>query len=160
MNENPYASNSPDESSQTVVSPKGGAGTRSGFSLTILSLMFAATIVFAVANAMDENPEFNFVALATVAAVASQTPGLVLGWFCRGSSSWYARLMLIPAYCVAITGVLAYTVYAFNGRADSTHSAAHMHVIVFPVMHCILAALGYVVFAAALGLIFLAGRRS
>jgi len=161
MNENPYASNSPDESSQTVVSPTGSPGDAAGaaFSFWILSSIFLVTLVFAAVNAIEESPQLNFVLLATVGAVASQIPGLILGWYRCRSSFWYARLMLIPAYCVAITGVLVYAIYAFNGRADSLNSAAHMHVIFFPVMHCILAAVGYLVFAVTLGLIFLVRRR-
>jgi len=30
---------------------------------------------------------------------------------------------------------IAYAYYASNGKADSLHSAAHMHVIVFPMLH-------------------------
>jgi hypothetical protein len=39
------------------------------------------------------------------------------------------------AYCSSLFGMMAYAFYAYSGKADSMHSAAHMHVIVFPLLH-------------------------
>jgi len=44
-------------------------------------------------------------------------------------------LYTIAAYFLVALGLLVYTVYALNGPADSLHSAAHMHIIIFPMIH-------------------------
>jgi uncharacterized membrane protein YozB (DUF420 family) len=49
---------------------------------------------------------------------------------------------LIAAYVSAILGLLAYLHYATNGKSDSLNSAAHMHIIAFPVLHTFLSVSG------------------
>lgn len=105
----------------------------------------ATTLLFATINAIEESlPTHLFTLKVVLAAGISQLPGIILA-----AAHWHrpSRLMaafLRPAYIVATTGVLAYAAYALNGRADSFNSAAHMHVIMFPILHCIFAIFLYV----------------
>ncbi|MFT5524289.1 MAG: hypothetical protein ACI9G1_004563 [Pirellulaceae bacterium] len=78
-------------------------------------------------------------ALLILIASISQLPGLLIAYWRWKKNSVAALPMLFGAYAVASTGTVIYGVYAFDGQADSINSAAHMHVIAFPILHCLLA---------------------
>ena len=119
-------------------------------SAIVLTAMWLATGLFATINTVvEEYPLLEGGWFLVALALASQTPGLFIGLWGWRSSSRRAKVSLLPlligAYVVAITGFLAYLGYAFDEKADSINSAAHMHVVAFPILHCIFAFLTYVV---------------
>ncbi|MFK7821636.1 MAG: hypothetical protein AB8G99_23185 [Planctomycetaceae bacterium] len=140
--ENPYEANS------VVVVKDEGPVLRQPVSLWLFAVALTLTLVFAMKNALEEG--FPWVSKETAFVVlfagASQLPGLFVGYLRWKKTSRAIIPMLIVAYFVALTGLLTYMKFAFDGRADSINSAAHMHVFAFPIMHCILAACLYVVF--------------
>ena len=94
-------------------------------------------------------------------AGASQVPGLLIGMWRWKSGSITVTPMLIGAYLVAFTGVGVYAFAASQTEpSDSVNSAAHMHLILFPLMHCVLAVLLYLICGLASGLIVLVSQLS
>jgi hypothetical protein len=121
--------------------------------LILLAIAFAFTILFAAKNAVEEQlGSTSFVCKVVLAAVISQIPGMLIALTRTRTSGFWVRGLLVPAYMIAVTGVCAYAVYAFNGKADSLNSAAHMHVIFFPVMHCVFGVLAYLLTTVCMGL--------
>ena len=130
MSENPYQPSA-------TVDAEAGIGVHQGnpWHLRVLGLLCFATFILAAINGFEEELPIRFFALATCASVASQFPGLILALLQRRRATVSQAILLVGAYLVAITGTLAYAVYATNGKPDSLNSAAHMHVIAFPVFH-------------------------
>jgi len=62
----------------------------------------------------------------------------------------------IGAYIVGAVGLVAYTYYVANGQTDP-NTAAHMHVVLFPVLYVLFS---LVVMALSVGVSFIGGRRS
>ncbi len=115
-----------------------------------------STIFFATVNSLGEQlPTVSFTILASFASIISQLPGIALAIACYRHASGLVRVLLLPAFFVAVTGLLAYLAYAFNGKAESLDSAAHMHVIMFPILHCIIALIAYALFAIVFAFISL-----
>lgn len=126
---------------------KNGANpaTSRPISLVILACALLLTLVFATINTIEEeHPLAEGGAILILIACVSQLPGLLVALWRWKRNSVSAIPMLFGAYLIALTGSAVYAVYAFNGGpADSLNSAAHMHVIFFPVLHCIFAAVVY-----------------
>ena len=111
----------------------------------VLAGAIVATLIFALVNAIgEEYQSFQAILTATGIAALSQIPGLIVGSLSIRSRSSILKMLLVPAYLIAATGVMAYLFYAVNGKADSLESSAHMHVILFPVLHCVMAFLAYI----------------
>lgn len=114
-------------------------------SLAILGFAFAGTLVLGTVNAIDEDLPPRLFLIATSGSVVSQVPGLGIAYWRWKTGSIVPTVLLGVAYLVAVTGVLAYFNYATNGKADSLHSAAHLHIVLFPLTHCFLAVCAYAV---------------
>ncbi len=136
---NPYQSPTP---SQAIAAPH--AAAKPPTSLAALAGGLLLTEAFALINALDEElPSWTFTLLVIAIAGVSQLPGLLIAYWRWKTRSVAAVPLLVGAYGIAVTGGMAYAAYALNGKADSLNSAAQMHVIAFPVLHCILAVLIY-----------------
>lgn len=115
-------------------------------SFFVLLGLYALTTLLATVNALDEkigNPLFVLIVVAV--AGVDQLPGIVIAFVARWLPRFVGIPLLLAAYAIALTGTLAYGLYAIDGKADSLNSAAHMHVILFPVLHTLGAATAYVV---------------
>jgi len=116
-------------------------------SLVILACALLLTEVFATINAIEE--DYPLLAWGTIFVIliggVSQLPGLLIALWRWKRKSAAAIPMLFGAYMIALTGCGVYSLYAFDGKADSLNSAAHMHVVFFPILHCILAVGIYVI---------------
>lgn len=114
-------------------------------SLVILAGALLLTLVFATINTIEE--EHSLIdggAFLILFAGVSQLPGIFIALWRWKRNSVSAFPMLYGAYLIALTGSAVYAVYAFNGGpADSINSASHLHVIFFPVLHCIFAVMVY-----------------
>ena len=127
--------------------------------LILLAIAFAFTILFATKNAVEEQlGSASFVCKVVFAAVISQIPGVLIAFARSRSSTFGIRCLLVPAYIIAATGVWVYAIYAFNGKADSMDSAAHMHVVFFPIMHCVFGVLAYLATGLFIGVAYAAAR--
>jgi len=156
---NPYEPPPVKEPVRVDKSTRGGPA-----SLVILTGVLLLTELFATINTIQEGhrllvSEGGFLILI---AGASQLPGLLIGvWRWRRNSRAVVP-MLIGAYTIALTGAGVYALTAFQtAPADSMNSAAHMHVIAIPIMHCMLAVVVYGVCgiaSAAFGLMWLFSR--
>ena len=134
-------------------------GKGSPIHVAALGFAFLATLLFALVNSVGEQlPTLSFTLGATIAAVISQLPGIIVGFLSSRGISKVTAALLIPAYFIAATGLLAYLVYAFNGKADSLNSAAHMHVIMFPILHCVVAGVAYAFAVAVLIIAIVASK--
>lgn len=149
VNSNPYDSPTPARSVAATSSTD-----RNLVHVAVLGFIFLLTLLFAFINSIGEQlPSISFALGATLASVISQLPGGIVGFFSTRGYSRTIVVFLFPAYFVATTGMLAYLAYAFNGKADSLNSAAHMHVVMFPMFHCFVAVVSYVLAAVVQGVI-------
>lgn len=114
-----------------------------GWPLWHLSVACVLTLLFATFNAWQEEHQGRGLVFLAGLSIVSQLPGLAVAQWFRLSSKSHVGVMLVAAYFVAATGLLVFGVYAFNGKADSMNSAAHMHVVAFPVFHIALALFVY-----------------
>ncbi len=113
-------------------------------SLILHTAALLFTAIFATKNTLEEGHEIAGGGLLLIAiACVSQLPGLAIGLWRWKTRSGASLCVLAGAYAIAITGLLVFTLYAFDGKADSLNSAAHMHVIMFPILHCVFAFLVY-----------------
>jgi len=125
----------------------------------ILIASVVLTLMFATRDLIEENSPFfsGGSVLVLFLAVLSQLPGLAVSkWRFDGHRSAFHPMML-AAYAVAATGTAAWCKYAFDGQSDSMTSAAHMHILFFPFLHCIFAGILYVialVLTVLIGLVF------
>lgn len=115
---------------------------RATYSFIILSSVLCLTLAFALVNAIEEElGALRFTAMVTLLAGISQLPGIAIATLRGSNGSWgkssTSTALLTCAYVIAATGLAVYAVYAFDGKADSMNSAAHLHIFVFPIMHCI-----------------------
>lgn len=136
---NPYQS--PTSESQAV------DRTRSRLnSWRILLAAWLLTELFAAKNSVDEGYALLTWSGMVVIIIAglSQMPGVLIAVRYRNSQSVAILPLLVGSYVIAVTGWGVYAKYAFDGRADSINSAAHLHVVVFPVLHCVFALVVYV----------------
>jgi hypothetical protein len=116
--------------------------------------LFLFTEVFAIINAIEEAmPSLVFTLFFTGIAGISQLPGLLIARWRWKTRSPVAIPMELEAYVIAMTGCGAYAVYAFDGRADSLNSSAHLHAIAFPLAHAVLAVVVYIACAIVSGTI-------
>jgi hypothetical protein len=109
----------------------------------ILACGLLLTEVFATINTIEEDYPLDEGTFLILIAGVSQLPGLLIALWRWKKNSVAAIPMLFGAYIIALTGAAAYAAYAFDGQADSINSAAHLHVIAFPVLHCIFAVVVY-----------------
>lgn len=109
----------------------------------ILLALAVATWSVALINSMVQDlPDWTFRIKVTFLACLSQVPGLLLAYL--GPKRHGVRhILLATAFFISVTALLAYGMYAASGPADSLNSASHMHVIVFPVTHCVVAVFLY-----------------
>ncbi|TWT75797.1 hypothetical protein CA13_73700 [Planctomycetes bacterium CA13] len=122
------------------------ASTRRRALTFLLPLAFVLTFALGTFNAIDEQNGLRLTVIGSLGSVVSQLPGLMIAYvFYRRRSTALAPLLL-ASYFVALTGIAAYLNYATNGKSDSLNSAAHMHVVMFPMLHCFLA---FAVYSAA-----------
>ena len=149
MNSNPY--NSPTPARSVAATP---SSDRNLVHIAVLAFIFLFTLILALINSIGEQlPSISFALVVTLASVISQLPGIIVGFFSTRRNARTTIVFLFPAYFIAATGMLAYLAYAFNGKADSLNSAAHMHVIMFPMLHCFIAVVSYILAAVAVGVI-------
>ena len=54
--------------------------------------------------------------------------------------------LLVAAYVIALTGLASFVIFVLQTEpSDSVNSAAHMHVILFPIVHSVFGAVIYTV---------------
>ena len=116
-----------------------------GFVL-LLPLLFVITLALGTFNAIDEENGLRLTVIGALGSIVSQIPGLMIAFVAYRRRSVASAILLFAAYIVALTGLVAYLNYATNGKADSLNSAAQMHVVMFPILHCFLA---FIVYCAA-----------
>ena len=105
--------------------------------ITILLGLVVLTFICAAFNSFEEKlPSAGFYILTVFGAVATPLVTIWVVYLVRHKSTFTRKVFVLVAYFVCTTSLLAYINYAFNGKADSLHSAAHMHVIIFPIFHC------------------------
>lgn len=115
----------------------------------LLMLLFAwlFTLLLALLNTLQEG--YPLIGgggwFLTLIAGISQLPGLAFAIWRWKTRSVAALPFLYGAFVVATTGMLAYVSYVAGGKADDIHTAAHLHVIAFPVLHSVFAGLVYLV---------------
>lgn len=125
----------------------GGETPPKATSLIILGIALLLTELFAAINTMQEGYPLakGGLFLITIAGL-SQLPGIAIAFWRWKWQSRFAIPLLWGAYAIAFTGTGIYATYAMSIEpADSMNSAAHMHVIAFPVLHCMLALLVYLI---------------
>jgi len=114
--------------------------------LVILLVINIATLVFAWVNNIEEELPDTVFFLETVAGAI--TPGIIAAAIFLVVSRFRRRIDYIfgfVAYVISLFGMIVYAIYASNGKADSLNTAAHMHVIMFPML------LGFVTLVALVG---------
>ena len=119
------------------------ASTRRKTLALLLPFAFVLTLALGAFNAINEQNGMRLTVIGSLGSVVSQIPGLMIAYVFYRRRSTSSRLFLFAAYFVALTGLAAYLNYATNGKADSLNSAAHMHIIMFPILHCFLAFIVY-----------------
>lgn len=128
--------------------------------LFILGGAFLLTLLFAFINTWEE--EIPMLSqggiLLVLLAGLSQIPGVLLAFMRYKNNSTAMLPPLVAAFLIAGSGVLAYCGYALNGKADSIDTAAHLHVVAFPIMHCVFAFAVYLLSGIASMLIYFARR--
>ena len=115
----------------------------SNWPLILLGLACVLTLLFASINAWEEEIRGRAFAMVVGLSIVSQLPGLGIAQLFRLSPKSYTGVLLVGAYLIAATSLAVYTIYAFNGKSDSMNSAAHMHVIFFPIFHLVLSVFVY-----------------
>jgi hypothetical protein len=108
--------------------------------LMIFAALILAILACAAFNNFEEQLPSQAFFLGTV--FGAITPSVLAVAAFEVISRWRRRIDVpscVAAYLVCTTGLVAYAFYALNGKADSLHSAAHMHVIMFPMLHGALA---------------------
>ena len=138
------------------------AGQDMKANLYILAACVAGLFICAACNGWDEmgQPPLleifkqggEYFVITVSAAIAVPLLAIAVMVLMRGRTPLTRAITAIGAYIVCGTALLAYVWFAANGQADSINSAAHMHVIVFPIRHAVFSAL---VGALALGIIAL-----
>jgi uncharacterized BrkB/YihY/UPF0761 family membrane protein len=114
--------------------------------LVILFAMNVATLVFAwVNNTEEELPDTAFFLETIAGAIASGIIAVAVFWAVSRFRKRIDYIFGFVAYMISLLGMIAYAIYASNGKADSLYYAAHMHVIVFPML------LGFVTLVALIG---------
>jgi len=104
--------------------------------LNILLGLAGLTFACAAFNSFEEQlPSAGFYISTIFGAVAAPLFAVWVVHLVRHKPIFTSGVFVSVAYIVCVTALLAYTHYAFNGKADSLHSAAHMHVIAFPIFH-------------------------
>jgi len=100
----------------------------------ILWSLVAVTFLLALYNWYDEG---HFVMFQTnFLAILAGSIAIVVSTKSSKKTPRIAVLYTIAAYLLVIFGLVAYTFYAFNGPAEnSSESAGHMHIIMFPILH-------------------------
>ena len=101
-------------------------------------LLGLAGLTFACAafNSFEEQlPGLGFYTSTVFGAVAAPLFAVWVVYLLRHKPLFTQGVFVGVAYVVCVTALLSYTNYALNGKADSLHSAAHMHVIMFPIFH-------------------------
>ncbi|MES2477404.1 MAG: hypothetical protein V4640_16575 [Verrucomicrobiota bacterium] len=106
----------------------------------ILGIITLVILFCAAFNSYEEElPTAVFYMGTVVASIVPSILGMAAFFMVtrlHGISNWP---LCVASYMISITGMLAYTFYAANGKADSLHSSGHMHVIMFPVVYGFLA---------------------
>ncbi len=109
----------------------------------ILFVLNGLTLLFAAYNSYEEKlPSLTFYFATVVAAVAAGSISSIIFIAISRRDKKINPFFAIVAYLSTLLGTVVYLYYALNGKADSLHSAAHMHVIVFPVSHGFLTVCG------------------
>jgi uncharacterized protein with PQ loop repeat len=114
----------------------------------ILVSVILLTLCLASFNSYEEGVSgFVFFFVTVIGVVVGSVICLLAYAQANKSLGEKSTAYLIAAYASAIFGLLAYLHYATNGKSDSLDSAAHMHIIAFPILHIFLSVSG--VFLAA-----------
>ncbi len=111
--------------------------------IKILLMLNISTLMFSAYNSyVEELPSLLFYFGTVIGAIASgiisSTIFVLISKRARRTNYPFG----VVAYVSTGLGTLAYLYYALNGKADSMHSAAHMHVVMFPLLHGFLAICG------------------
>ena len=96
-------------------------------------LGIALMLVLSVVNAADENYGAGGILILSFFAVAAPTLAVVIASYAKNQVK-KPLLLQIGAYVVLVLGVIAYGYYAANGKTDPD-TAAHMHVVLFPIIY-------------------------
>ena len=106
--------------------------------IRILSVVFSLTFLCAAFNSWEEQlPNIVFYLGTVLGAIITSFFAILFIIVLRNTSaSQFTRsVFIVLAYIVCGTAMFAYFYYAINGKADSLHSAAHVHVVIFPFFH-------------------------
>jgi hypothetical protein len=114
----------------------------------LVSVIFL-TVCLASFNSYEEGISgFVFFIVTVVGAIVGSVICLLAYAQANKSFGEKSTAYLIVAYASAIFGLLAYIHYATNGKSDSLNSAAHMHIIAFPILHTFLSVSGIILATA------------
>lgn len=145
MSASPYAASSI-EYDQPTNAARGSTQNTPG-SLYLLLLAMLLTAMLAAINSIQElHPLWPWGLWFAFLSVISQSPGLLVAIWYWKTRSVASAILLVAACLIAMSSITVYAIYVSRPEpADSINSAAHMHVIFFPVVHCFFALLIYTV---------------
>ena len=104
--------------------------------IRILSVITGYTLLCAAFNSWEEQlPSVAFYFGTIIAAVGTSLFSIFLLVLLRNGAQFTRGVFTVFAYVVCLTGAIAYSFFAINGKADTINSAANMHVVVFPITH-------------------------
>ncbi|WP_440906391.1 hypothetical protein ACMZOO_18630 (plasmid) [Catenovulum sp. SX2] len=113
--------------------------------LKIQCILILMTAVFAAFNGYEEQlGSVGNIGTAVIYALVAGSFSVVVHFIAHKLLPKYSKPYCVTAYASALFGFIGFVYYASNGKADSLESAAHMHVIVFPILHTMLAILLFV----------------
>ena len=116
----------------------------------ILCVIIGLTLLFAAYNSWEEKlPTILFYLGTVIAAIIPSCFALFILYFVRNKIYLIKTIFQIIAYIISLFGLSIYIFYAFNGKSDSLHGAAHMHVIMFPLTYLVLS-LGLIILGIVL----------
>ena len=129
--------------------------------LTALAIINSVTFALAWRNSTEEElPGFLFFIETVVGAIASGVIATIVFALVSRYQRKVNYVFGTTAYMTSIFGLVVYAIYATNGKADSLHSAAHMHVIAFPMLHGFLTIIALGVASVISVILYLVFRRS
>ena len=104
--------------------------------IAILCVINIATFIFAWINSTEEElPTAIFFTQTVIGAIGSGVGATLVFLIVSKMRRSIDYVFCTIAYGSSFFGMMAYALYAYSGKADSLHSAAHMHVIFFPILH-------------------------
>ncbi|WP_440904823.1 hypothetical protein ACMZOO_00910 [Catenovulum sp. SX2] len=113
--------------------------------LKIQCIFMLITAALAAFNAYEEQlGGVSTIGTAVIYALIAGTFSVFAYFIVQRWLPKFSKPYCITAYTSVFFGCIGFLYYASNGKADSLESAAHMHVIVFPMLHTMLAILLFI----------------